>query len=86
MASLSIDQSEIVLRGPMLEFRIPREKILKTSIKNRILYKGIVIEHTADDVPEIMVFWTRDAEEIVSQLSVASSDIVVKAVEKPQGD
>jgi len=68
MASLWVDPSEVVLKVPTLEFRIPREKILKTGIKKRILYKGIVIEHVAEDVPPIIVFWTRDAEEIVGQL------------------
>lgn len=86
MASLWIDQDEVVLKAPTLEFRIPRKKILKTGIKNRILYKGIVIEHASDNVPKIIVFRTRDAGEIVSQLSVVSSDIVVEAAKKSQGD
>jgi hypothetical protein len=70
--SLWIDQGEVVLKALTREFHIPLKQIHKIGIKNRILYKGIVIEHASDEVPKILIFWiwTRDADEIFNQLSV----------------
>lgn len=67
-AKLVVGQDHIILQSPTSEFRLERSEIVGISTKNRIFYKGIVLNHSNSDVPKTLVFWTFQASAVLSDL------------------
>jgi hypothetical protein len=71
LADLHVCDDRLILTAPHGAYEFPRDKILRLTVRRRILWRGVGIEHSIPDYPPVIVFSTFDYKDMYDSLTEA---------------